>query len=266
MAEHGLEGPVLGLAWDGTGYGPDGTAWGGELLLGDARGFERLATFRPVPLAGGEKAIREPWRVALAALDDAFDGDPPLGRLPLFRSVAASQVALVRQMIRSGLNAPAAHGAGRLFDAAGALCLGRALSRYEGQVAVALDNAADPGERGRYPFAVDQSAGPWQLDWRPLLRALVDDLLAGASPARASARFHETLSAAAGELVRAAAGRHGRLPVVLSGGCFQNARLAEGVLGSLGGFEVYLHQRVPPGDGGLALGQALVADSVARAS
>jgi hydrogenase maturation protein HypF len=265
MAEHGLEGPVLGLAWDGTGYGPDGTAWGGELLLADARGFERLATFRPVPLAGGEKAIREPWRVALAALDDAFDGDPPLGRLPLFRSVAASQVALVRQMIRSGLNAPLAHGAGRLFDAAGAIALGRGLSRYEGQVAMALDNAADPGERGRYPFAVDQSAGPWQLDWRPLLRALVDDLLAGASPARASARFHESLSAAAGELVRAAAGRHGRLPVVLTGGCFQNARLAEGVLGSLGGFEVYLHQRVPPGDGGLALGQALVADSVARA-
>jgi hydrogenase maturation protein HypF len=265
MAEHGLAGPVLGLAWDGTGYGPDGTAWGGELLLADERHFERLATFRPLPLAGGERAIREPWRVALAALDDAFGGDPPLSRLPLFRNVPTERVALVRQMIRSGLNAPPAHGAGRLFDAAGAIALGRGLSRYEGQVAMALDNAADPGERGRYPFALDLSADPGRLDWRPLVRALVEDLLGGASPAAVAARFHESLAAAAGELVRAAAGRHGRLPVVLSGGCFQNARLAEGILGALEGFEVYLHQRVPPGDGGLALGQALVADSVARA-
>ncbi len=266
MAEHGLDGPVLGLAWDGTGYGPDGAAWGGELLLADARGYRRLATFRPMALAGGEKAIREPWRVALAALDDAFGGDPPLGRLPLFQGVAAGRVELVRQMIRSGVNAPPAHGAGRLFDVAGAVCLGRGLSRFEGQVAMALDNAADPAERGRYPFEVDRSAAPWQLDWRPLLRALVDDLLAGTGPAAAAARFHESLASAAGELVRAAAGLHGRMPVVLSGGCFQNARLAEGVLGSLEGFEVYLHQRVPPGDGGLALGQALVADAAARAS
>ncbi|HEU4383682.1 MAG TPA: carbamoyltransferase HypF [Anaeromyxobacteraceae bacterium] len=264
MAEHGLEGPVLGLAWDGTGYGPDGAAWGGELLLADARGFERLATFRPVALAGGELAIREPWRVALAALDDAFAGDPPLSRLALFRDVPAERVALVRRMIGSGLNAPAAHGAGRLFDAAGAIALSRPVSRYEGQVAVALDNAADPAERGRYPFALDLSADPWRLDWRPLLRALVADLLDGNGAARAAARFHESLGAAAGELLRAAAARRGRLPVVLSGGCFQNARLAEGVLGALGGFEVYLHQRVPPGDGGLALGQALVADAATR--
>jgi hydrogenase maturation protein HypF len=266
MAEHGLEGPVLGLIWDGTGYGPDGAAWGGELLLADARGFERLATFRPLPLAGGDAAIREPWRVALAALDEAFDGDPPLSRLPLFRGLAAERVALVRQMIRTGLNAPAAHGAGRLFDVAGALALSRGLSRHEGQVAMALDAAADPAEPGRYPFAVDQSRDPWQLDWRPLVRALVEDLLAGQSPARVAARFHESLAAAAGELVRAAAARRGALPVVLSGGCFQNARLAEGVLGALPGFEVYLHQRVPPGDGGLALGQALVADAATRAS
>lgn len=266
MAEHGLDGPVLGLAWDGTGYGPDGSAWGGELLLADARGYRRLATFRPVALAGGEKAIREPWRVALAALDDAFAGDPPLPRLPLFQGVAAGRVELVRQMIRSGVNAPPAHGAGRLFDVAGAVCLRRGVSRFEGQVAMALDNAADPAERGRYPYAVDRSAAPWQLDWRPLLRGLVEDLLAGTGPAAAAARFHESLASAAGELVRAAADLHGRMPVVLSGGCFQNARLAEGVLGSLGGFEVYLHQRVPPGDGGLALGQALVADSASRAS
>jgi hydrogenase maturation protein HypF len=267
MGEHGLAGPVLGVAFDGTGQGTDGTAWGGELMLADLRGFERLATLRPIPLAGGKRAIREPWRAALAALDDAFAGDPPLDRLGLFASVPAAEVAVVRRMIASGLNAPLAHGAGRLFDVLGALALGRGRSRYEGQVAMALDGAADPVEPGRYPFPLEQGEAPWRLDWRPLLRAAVEDLLAGRPAGTVSARFHRSLSAATAELVRAAAARHGRLPVVLTGGCFQNARLAEGVLEELGGdFAVYLHGQVPPGDGGIALGQALVADAVAPAA
>jgi hydrogenase maturation protein HypF len=260
MAEHGLEGPVLALAWDGTGLGTDGTAWGGELLLARYRGFDRLATFRPVPLPGGDRAVREPWRVALAALDDAFGGDPPLGALPLFRAVPPRDVAVVRRMVAVGVNAPRAHGAGRLFDAVGALALGRPASRFEGQVAMALDAAADPGEPGRYPFALDLEASPWQLDWRPLLAAAVADLVRGASPGSVSTRFHRALAAAGAELVRAAAARHGRFPVVLTGGVFQNARLAEGIAAELSpGFAVYLHGEVPPGDGGLALGQAAVA-------
>jgi hydrogenase maturation protein HypF len=266
MAEHGLEGPVLGLAWDGTGHGTDGASWGGELLLADLRSFERLATLRPFSLAGGERAIREPWRVALAALDDAFGGDPPLEALSLFRSVPSGEIQIVRRMVAAGFNAPPAHGAGRLFDAVGALALARSRSAYEGQVAVALDNAAHPAERGRYPFFADLGAAPWQLDWRPMLREVVRDLTEGRPAAVVSARFHRGLSAAAGELLRAAARRHGRLPVVLTGGCFQNARLAEGVLSELGGeFEVYLHGQVPAGDGGIALGQALVADALSRA-
>ena len=264
MAEHGLEGPVLGLAWDGTGFGPDGTSWGGELLLARLDGYDRLATLRPIPLAGGDQAVRQPWRAALAALDDAFGGAPPLERLPLFGGIGGKEIAAVRRMIASGLNSPLAHGCGRLFDAVGAIALGRAVSRYEGQVAMALDSAADPAERGRYPFDVDTSAEPWQLDTRPLLRAAVEDLLAGRGAATVSARFHETLAAAAAEMVRLAARRAGRLPVVLTGGCFQNARLAERCLDTLlGEFAVYLHGQVPPGDGGIALGQALVADAVA---
>ncbi|HZZ84350.1 MAG TPA: carbamoyltransferase HypF [Anaeromyxobacteraceae bacterium] len=265
MAEHGLQGPVLGLAWDGTGHGPDGASWGGELLLATYASYERLATLRPLPLAGGDAAVRQPWRVALAALDDAFEGSPPLDRLALFREVPPAEVEVVRRMIRGGLNSPLSHGAGRWFDAAGALALARPRARHEGQVAVALEGAADPAERGRYPFQLDEAHEPWELDLRPTVRALVEDLLAGAAPGTVAARFHETLAAAAAALVRRAAALRGPLPVVASGGCFQNARLAERLLGQLSpGFEVYLHGQIPPGDGGIALGQAMVARARAQ--
>ncbi|HLK10613.1 MAG TPA: carbamoyltransferase HypF [Candidatus Binatia bacterium] len=266
MAEHGLSGPVLGVAYDGTGYGTDGAAWGGELLLADYVRFERLATFRPLALAGGDAAIRQVWRLALAALDDAFGGEVSLAGLPLFARIPARDVAVVRQMIAAGLNAPRAHGVGRWFDALGALVLGRAAARYEGEVAAAWNLAADPADRARYPFAVDLSGVPWAVDLRPLVRAAVADLLGGRPAGAISARFHNTLVAATAEVVRAAAARHGRLPVVLTGGCFQNPRLAEGVIAALGsGHTVYLHGAIPPGDGGIALGQALVADARVRA-
>jgi hydrogenase maturation protein HypF len=269
MAEHGLAGPVLALAWDGTGLGSDGAAWGGELLLAGAASFQRLATFRPLPLAGGDQAVRQPWRVALAALLDAFDGDPPLDRLSLFQGVPPGELAVVRRMLAAGVSSPLAHGAGRAFDAAGALALGRGTARYEGQVALALDSAvtgrADAHQANAYPFEVDQGGEVAQLDLRPLWRALTADVLAGAPPGLISARFHAALSAGGAELVRRAARAHGRHPVVLTGGCFQNAHLAEGILRELSGrFEVYTHSHVPPGDGGLSLGQALVADAATR--
>jgi len=266
MAEHGLDGPVLALTWDGTGLGSDGTAWGGELLLARAGGFERLATFRPLALAGGDRAVREPWRIALAALLDAYDGAPPLDRLPLFAAVPPAELEVVRRMLAGGVNSPLAHGCGRTFDAAGALALGRGVSRYEGQVALALDNAAT-GQATAYPFDLAEREPVAELDLRPAWRALCDDLLAGAAPGLVSARFHATLAAGGAALVRRAAGRlgPGTLPVVLTGGCFQNARLTEGILGELSrDFAVYTHAHVPPGDGGLALGQALVADAATR--
>jgi hydrogenase maturation protein HypF len=266
LAEHGLEGPVLGLAWDGTGYGTDGTAWGGELLLVRDGVFERLATLRPLRLPGSDEAIRQVWRIALAALDDAYDGAPPLDGLRLFEGVAARDLAVVRRMAAKGLRSPLAHGAGRYFDALGALGLARERSTYEGQVALEWNLAADEAETGSYPFDLAEAAGLVQADLRPLVRSAVADLLKAVSPGRVSARFHEALADAAAALVRRAAREHGRLPVVLTGGCFQNARLVEGVLGRLrGDFDVRLHGEVPPGDGGIALGQALVADAVAGA-
>ena len=186
MAEHHLDGPVPALCWDGTGLGPDGTAWGGELLLVEHHRYERLATFRPLPLAGGERAIRHPWRLALAALLDAFDGAPPLERLPVFDGIAPAELQVVRQLIERRVQAPLAHGAGRAFDAAGALALGRAVSRYEGQVALALDNAAAGGAAkralttSRWPRSAPsrsstsgRSGGRWRPTSRPahLLRS-----------------------------------------------------------------------------------------------
>lgn len=268
MAEHGLAGPVLGVAFDGMGYGPDGTAWGGEFLLADFAGFERLASFRPLPLAGGDVAIRQVWRLALVLLDDAFDGDPPLSELPLFRSVSDASLAGVRQLVERGVHSPLAHGVGRYFDAMGALVLARTESYHEGDVAMAWNFAADPRATTAYPYAVQVEGvegGPWMIDLRPMVREAVADLLAGCPAGMISGRFHATLARATAEVVGRLAERHGLRPVVLAGGCFQNPRLVEETLAELTPrFRVFRNRAVPPGDGGLALGQALIADAVAR--
>lgn len=256
MAEHGLAGPVLGIAYDGTGYGPDGTSWGGEILLTHDDRFERVATFRPIPLAGGDQAIRQPWRVALALLEDAFHGEPPLASLPLFRMLPHGDVETVRRMLARNFNITPARGVGRLFDGIGALVLGAPLAHYEGEVAFRWNMIADDSEQGRYPVVIREGSEPWEIDPRPVVRGVVDDLLAHCSPAIISARFHNTVAAATIEVARAALAVHGDLPVVLSGGCFQNARLTEAVSAEL---HPFINRLVPPGDGGIALGQAFVA-------
>lgn len=270
MAEHGLAGPVLGLAWDGSGLGTDGTSWGTELLLADAAGFQRLGTLRPIALAGGDAAVGQVWRIALALLDDAFDGAPPLDRLPVFAGVTDRDLRVVRQMIARDLNTPRVHGLGRLFDGLGALGLGRPRAHHEGQVAMAWNHAAEAAPPGAglapYPYRLDPATTPWQLDHRPLVRAAVGDLVAGVAPERVAARFHRTIVDAGAAMVRLAAGVHGRLPVVLGGGCFQNPLITEGLLAALADLEVHVPRAAPPGDGGLALGQVLIAAAGARES
>ena len=267
IAEHGIDGPVIGVAYDGTGYGTDGTAWGGEILVGDAHAFTRAATFRPLPLAGGDAAIRQPWRIALALLVDAFGDAAPLDALELFRVVPEADLRGVRQMLATGLNAPLARGVGRYFDAFGALVLVRARARYEGQVAFELNMAAAPEENGRYEHAVDHLTPRPEIDLRPAVHGVVADLLDGVPASIVSARFHNTIAAATVAAVCAAAREvhAARTPVVLTGGCFQNARLAESISATLRArHDVYLHRRVPPGDGGIALGQAVIAAAAAR--
>ena len=265
MAEHALTGRAIGVAYDGTGYGTDGTAWGGEVLVARYSAFERVATLRGIKLAGADAAIRHPWRIALALLEDAFDGHAPLSSLRLFSRVQPQDLTVVRQMIDSGFRSPTAHGAGRYFDGIGSLVLERPDSKYEGQIALEWNTVAAPDEGRRYHYDVNYAVAPWTIDLRPMVREVVGDVLAGVGPPIISARFHNTIVAASAEVVRAAAREHGTLPVVLTGGCFQNPRLAESLAADLAShFAVYLHSRVPPGDGGIALGQAVVADAMAR--
>jgi hydrogenase maturation protein HypF len=259
LAEHGISDTMLGIAYDGTGYGTDGVAWGGEILRADFRRFERLATFRPIRLTGGDAAIRAPWRMTLALLMDAFDGDAPLSRLALFDDVRPRDLQVVRQMLEAGLHVVPAHGVGRYFDAIGALLLERTKSTYEGQVATELNAMSDAHERGEYAFDLHMSNGVIEIDLRRGVRALTHDLLAGQSPARLAARFHRTIGAATAAAAAEIVARDGRLPIGLTGGCFQNAMLVSDLTARLGDHDLFTHRQVPPGDGGLALGQAMVA-------
>jgi hydrogenase maturation protein HypF len=263
MVEHGRRGPVLGVAFDGTGFGSDGTSWGGEFLACFPGRFERLATFRPIALAGGDVAMHEVWRVAYALLLDAFDGAPPLDDVTLFGSVPAESLRVVAQMLDRGLNAPLARGVGRYFDGFGALGLNRPLSRHEGQVAIAWDFAADDTLRESYPFELDRSRSLLEVDLRPAVRAAVDDLRASEPASVVSARFHNAVARVTVDVARTLLADLGRVPVALTGGVFQNQRLCRQVERELSrDYEVLRHHEVPPGDGGIALGQALIADAV----
>jgi hydrogenase maturation protein HypF len=226
--------------------------------------FERVATFRPIRLPGADTAIRQPWRIALALIDDAFDGGAPVDALALFATVTPATVNAVRQMLATDLISPPAHGVGRYFDGIGALALAKPTARYEGQLAFLLNMAADPWERARYDFHVDTTGPVPTIDFRSVTRGVVLDLLQGASAAVVAARFHNSLIDATAAMVRRVARLHrlAAAPVLLSGGCFQNARLAEGVGSALADFDVRLHRHVPPGDGGIALGQAVIASAI----
>jgi hydrogenase maturation protein HypF len=265
MAEHGVEGPVIGLAYDGTGYGPDRTSWGGEIFVAELTRYTRVGTFRPIALAGGDRAIREPWRIGLALLLDAYGGELPRAAAALLEIVPPAERTAVAQLLRARVQTPMAHGAGRYFDAFGSLFLGRTRASFEGQVALEWNQVASGVEAPAYPFDIDLSVEPWQVNFRPMVRAAVDDFARGRDPGEISAAFHATLAEASAAAVRRVAATYGRLPVAASGGCFQNARLAEAIAAALAPeYEVLFNRQVPPGDGGIALGQAVIANAVIR--
>ena len=260
MTEHRLTCPVIGVIWDGAGFGTDGGIWGGEFLTGDYGGVERAAHLRCVAQPGGDRAAREPWRMALAHLRDAGVDDTPL-----LQSIDRSRRATVHKMIERDLNSPMTSSVGRLFDAVAALCGGADVSTFEGQAAMWLESLAERAAAGRdeaiYPFAVDCGAGPAVVDTRPLIRAIAADRLARVDPAVIARRFHRTLAAAATAVCKTIRESAELDRVVLSGGVFANAMLTAELETTLavGGFQVYRHKIVPPGDGGLSLGQLAVA-------
>lgn len=258
MAEHGLKDPVLALSLDGTGYGPDGTVWGGELLRAELHDYRRLGHVRRFALPGGEAAVKEPWRVALGILLDLYGEEAAGLDLELVR-VHGGHLPLLHRMKETGLNTPLTSSLGRLFDAASALCGLRYSVAYEGQAAIELEQAMEAPAGEGYEFGVAQESSQIILDWSGALRELLNEVIAGADPAQVSARFHAGLIAGLARWAQAGAEASGLTQVCLGGGCLLNAALLSNLprLLKAGGLEVYTPQALPAGDGGLCLGQAL---------
>jgi hydrogenase maturation protein HypF len=261
LAEYGELGPAVGAVFDGSGYGIDGTVWGGELLVGDLRDFERVGHLRTVRLPGGDRAVREPWRMACAWLAETRDGEeaPPFPGT-LAGSVTPERWETIARLARSEL-APLTSSVGRLFDAVAALCGVRADVNYEGQAAIELEGAVDRSERGEYEIAVEDRGGMLELDPRAAMLALAGDRMGGVSTGMVAARFHRGLARATAHACERLAGERGLNVVVLSGGVFQNRVLLELTVAELerAGLRVLVPVRLPPGDGGISYGQAAVA-------
>lgn len=269
MAENQVKAPALGICWDGTGYGSDGTIWGGEFLSITPHSFERMAHFRTFALPGGDQAIKEPRRTALSLLYEIFGDEAFSMQIPLLQSFTCAELALMRQILHKKINAPRTSSAGRLFDAVAAILGLSRKASFEGQAAIALEFAIrDSKTDNRYPFglipspdAQDSAAHPSQsenalvIDWEPMIRCILRDQQLGISLAEVAAKFHNTLV----QICLAVAQKTGLPQVVLTGGCFQNKYLTEHAITALQqqGFQPHIHRQLPPNDGGIALGQIM---------
>ncbi|MBB2910935.1 hydrogenase maturation protein HypF [Streptosporangium becharense] len=259
LADNQETGPVIGVAYDGLGYGPDGTIWGGELLVADLTGFERAGRLAPVPMPGGTAAVRQPWRMAAAHLDAAYEGAPPEDLAVRIRHGTRWDDVLA--VAGAGVNSPPTSSAGRLFDAVASILGLRDTVTYEGQAAIALEQRADPAEETAYPARLLDDGTLVTIRAGDLVRAVAEDTRRGEDPAAVSARFHNGLAAATAAACVRIREATGVGTAALSGGVFQNRLLLGGLLRALRlhGFRVLTHHRVPPNDGGVSLGQAAVA-------
>jgi len=277
IAEHGLRETVIGVCFDGTGYGTDGAIWGGEFLVGDDRAFSRLAHLKYVRMPGGEQAVREPWRMAVAHLFDAGVRRPWRNRPADGIDASPHERDILVKMIRDGINSPWTSSAGRLFDAVAAILGVRTKVSFEGQAAAELESLAiDQADQAAYPFRTDgtlatvrptttseASAVPdtLEIDLRPSIRAIADEVAGGVERERIARRFHSTVVEVVVRTCLRIRDATQIRTVVLSGGTFLNTLLSHEVgerLTTLG-FLVYRHRKVPCGDGGLCLGQLAVA-------
>jgi hydrogenase maturation protein HypF len=270
MAEHGLDGsdPIIGISFDGTGYGEDGAIWGGEILVADYESYQRPFHLRYIPLPGGELAIRQPWRLALAWLDlagiDWGDDLPPVKQAieTTKQQLAGSRpdvdtLRIIHHQIKGGVNSPLTSSMGRLFDAVSSLIGVRQVINYEAQAAIELETLVDPSEESAYPIGLADGI----IDPIPLIKAVVEDQRRGRPVHTISARFHHAVAQVVVIVCCQLRDRHGLSKVALSGGVWQNITLLAGTVPRLQqeGFTVYVHRRVPANDGGISLGQAVIA-------
>jgi len=270
MAENGLDGDAIGVIFDGTGYGPDGTIWGGELLVGGYDGYRRAGHFRPLPLPGGDAAVREPWRMAMAYLYQALGEAAFTLDHPVVRVLPEQDRDLFARMLRRGINSPMTSSCGRLFDAVAALLNLRHTVSYDGQGAIELEALAEEcksppaplSQRGEYTFNIMPHAEePLQLDFSPMIVEILADITAGVRSAVIAHRFHLSVASAATDACLQISQSTGLERIILSGGVFQNRLLTEMIYTALSnmGLNVFTHRLVPPNDGGIALGQAAIA-------
>ncbi len=259
LADNEIDGPVLGVSWDGTGYGPDGTVWGGEFLRVDKNGYARAGHFRTFKLPGGEKAIAEPCRSALGLLYEIYgDTLPAMTQIHPRRAIDEREAAVIQTMLARNLNSPVTSSAGRLFDAVASLVGVCHHNRFEGQAAMMLEWIIDQAALDeKYPFRIIDRTAPFCFDWEDTIRAVLDDCDRSVPVGLMAVKFHNTLA----DVVVAMAECVGEKGVVLTGGCFQNRYLLERTVTRLreAGFAPYWHRRIPSNDGGIAAGQLAAA-------
>ena len=266
MCDNGIDGEVIGISFDGTGYGTDEKIWGGEFLVCDYGGFERVAHLEYVPLPGGEKAIKEPWRMAASFLDRIY-GDSMYGLgIDFVKTLDRNKWTIIKKMIDKGLNSPLTSSSGRLFDAVSALVGVRQEVYYEGQAAIELEMAADKDEEGFYSYDLEELGNGSQVMLEPIIKGVVSDISEGVSVPTIAGKFHNTMAKIILNICLRVRKTSGIEKVALSGGVFQNTLLLNKTFTLLdgSGFKAYTQHRVPPNDGGIALGQAVIANELIK--
>jgi hydrogenase maturation protein HypF len=267
MADNGVQSPVIGVALDGTGYGTDGAIWGGEFLVAELSRFDRAGHLEYVPLLGGEAAIKKPYRMALSYIWSLLGEDFSLDGLPLGK-LDSGEVKLLKQQLKRGLNSPSTSSAGRLFDAVSAITCICAEISYEAQAAIELEMVAEGERRSRsaklYPFEIVERNGLRMVKLSKLIAAIVKDVRSGVPASRISLKYHRTMAQVVREMCLSISKDTRIKTVALSGGVFQNRLLMRLVVDSLeaDGFNVLTHRDVPCNDGGISLGQAVIANFV----
>jgi hydrogenase maturation protein HypF len=259
MADNGITEPVLGISWDGTGWGPDGTIWGGEFLNVDGADYTRIAHLKTFSLPGGEAAVKEPRRSAVGLLFEIFgESLNSLSHLAPIQAFSSDEFRIIGRMLQRRLNSPRTSSAGRLFDAIASLLGLCHVTRHEGHAAILLEFAiGDHSTNEAYPYVLDRTGKTVIIDWVPMIRDIIKDMERRTTTPAIAAKFHNCLVSIILDIARIS----GRTKVMLTGGCFQNRYLTERAVMVLSreGFQPYIHRRIPPNDGGLAVGQLIAA-------
>ncbi len=266
MADNEIDEQVIGIAFDGTGYGMDGNIWGGEFLIGDYHAFERMAHFEYFPLPGGDKAIVEPWRITASLLFRIYGDDMMKLDIDFIKLLDRDKWNIIRNMIEKNINSPLTSSLGRIFDLVSALVCVRREIYYEGQAAIELEMIADTEETGEYEYEIKENNGKREILLKPLIKCIVSDIEAGIKAEKISARFHNTIARIALDMSIYIRTLKGINSVALSGGVFQNMFLLDRIYELLKSrnFNIYTHHRVPTNDGGIALGQAVIVNALIK--